>query len=78
VHGWIAVRLAMEQALLGDTRRARPLLGERRRRCRARRRMTQPACLSSGMRAASQDGLARRSCSCGIRPQRACSNRRCP
>jgi transcriptional regulator with XRE-family HTH domain len=27
VHGWIAVRLAMEQALLGDTRRARPLLG---------------------------------------------------
>ena len=28
VHGWIAVRLAMEQALLGDTRRARPLLGQ--------------------------------------------------
>ena len=27
VHGWIAVRLAMEQALLGETRRARPLLG---------------------------------------------------
>jgi len=27
MHGWIAVRLAMEQALLGDTRRARPLLG---------------------------------------------------
>jgi transcriptional regulator with XRE-family HTH domain len=27
VHGWIAVRLAMEQALRGDTRRARPLLG---------------------------------------------------
>ena len=27
VHGWIAVRLAMEQALHGKTRRARPLLG---------------------------------------------------
>jgi len=27
VHGWIAVRLAMEQALHGETRRARPLLG---------------------------------------------------
>ena len=27
VHGWIAVRLAMEQALRGETRRARPLLG---------------------------------------------------
>jgi transcriptional regulator with XRE-family HTH domain len=27
VHGWIAVRIAEEQALLGDTRRARPLLG---------------------------------------------------
>jgi transcriptional regulator with XRE-family HTH domain len=27
VHGWIAVRLAMERALLGDSRRARPLLG---------------------------------------------------
>jgi transcriptional regulator with XRE-family HTH domain len=27
VHGWLAVRIAEEQALLGDTRRARPLLG---------------------------------------------------
>jgi hypothetical protein len=74
VHGWIAVRLAMEQALLGLAIPAGlgHSWGERRRRCRASRQAIQPACSSSGMRAASRDGLARHSCSCEIRPRQVC------
>jgi hypothetical protein len=72
VHGWIAVRIAEEQALLGDTRRARPLLGRAEATLPSQPSGDSAGLLSSGMRAAFRDGLARRSCSCEIRPQRAC------
>jgi transcriptional regulator with XRE-family HTH domain len=75
LQGWLAARVAGEHALLGEGRKARAALRERRPPCRAAR-LIRLACLSYGTRHESRATPVRRSCCFATPLQRNSLNRR--